>query len=122
MWNYLDVITLHIYLLIVILRIVTIARGGDPYHNRLLEIVNYFYGANTLLLVLRFSSILEINSVVGPLQLALVRMLIDLLIILAQFFFIIMAFSLAITKCYIAEMSYMISTNNQTDDEAKYDV
>ena len=122
MWNYLDVITLLIYLLIVILRIVTIARGVHPYHNRWLEIVNYFYGVNTMLLVLRFSSILELNSVVGPLQLALARMLIDLLIILVQFFFIIIAFSLAITKCFIAEMSYMTSTNNQTEDVAKYDV
>ena len=121
MWNYLDVITLLIYVLIVILRVVTMARGVDPHHNRLLEIVNYFYGVNTMLLVLRFSSILELNSVVGPLQLALVRMLIDLLIVLVQFFFIIIAFSLAITKCYIAEMSYMTSTNNQTEGLAKYD-
>ena len=121
MWNYLDVITLLIYLLIVILRIVTIARGVQPYHNRWLEIVNYFYGVNTMLLVLRFSSILELNSVVGPLQLALVQMLIDLLIILVQFFFIIIAFSLAITKCFMAEMSYLTSTNNQTEGVTKYD-
>ena len=119
MWNYLDVITLLIYLLIVILRTVTVARGGDPYQNRLLEIVNYFYGANTMLLVLRFSSVLELSSVVGPLQLALFRMLIDLMIILGQFFFVIIAFSLVITKCYIAEMSYMTSTKNQTEALAK---
>ena len=42
MWNYLDVITLLIYVLIVILLVVTIARGGDPYHNRLLEFAHYF--------------------------------------------------------------------------------
>ena len=121
MWNYLDVITLLMYLLIVILRIVTIARGGDPYHNRLLEVANYFYGANTMLLVLRFSSVLEHSAVVGPLQLALFRMLIDLLIILVQFFFVIIAFSLAITKSYLAEMSaYMTLPYNQTGDEAKY--
>ena len=122
MWNYLDVITLLIYLLIVILRIATFARGGDPYRNRLLECAHYFYGVNKMLLVLRFSSVLELSAVVGPLQLALARMLIDLLIILVQFFFIIIAFSLAITKCFIAEMSYMTSTNNQTEDVAKYDV
>lgn len=122
MWNYLDVFTLLVYVLIVILRIVTFARGGDPYHNRLLEIVNCFYGVNTTLLVLRFSSILELSSVLGPLQLALFRMLIDLLIILVQFFFVIIAFSLAITKSYVAEMSYMTSTNNQTEDGTKYNV
>lgn len=122
MWNYLDVITLLIYLLIVILRIATIARGGDPYHNRLLEIVNYLYGVNTMLLVLRFSSILELSSVVGPLQLALFRMLIDLLIILVQFCFVIMAFSVAITKSYVAEISYLTSTGNYTEDVTKYNV
>lgn len=120
MWNYLDVFTLLIYLLIVIMRIVTFAHGGEPYHNRLLEIVNYFYGANTMLVVLRFSSVLELNTVVGPLQLALFRMLIDLLVILVQFFFVVLAFSLVITKCYMAEMSYMTSTNNQTEDLTKY--
>jgi len=120
MWNYLDVLTLLIYFLIVILRIVTFTRGGDPYHNRWLEVANYFYGANTMLLVLRFSSVLELSAVVGPLQLALFRMLIDLLIIVVQFTFVIIAFSLAITNSYIAEMSYMTSTNNQTEDVAKY--
>ena len=122
MWNYLDLITLLIYLLIVILRIATFARGGDPYHNRLLEFAHYFYGVNTMLLVLRFSSVLEFSAVVGPLQLALFRMLLDLLIILVQFVFVIIAFSLVITKCYLAEMSYMTSPDNQTGEVAKYNV
>lgn len=106
MWNYLDVLTLIIYALIVILRITTIARGGDVYHNRLLEIVNYFYGINTLFLILRFSSILELSSTVGPLQLALFRMCIDLFIILMQFSFIICAFSVALAKIYKTVVSY----------------
>ena len=104
--------------MIVILRVVTFTRDVDPYHNRFLEVANYFYGANTMLLVLRFSSVLELSSVVGPLQLALFRMLIDLLVILVQFFFVIIAFSLAITKSYIAEISYM--TNSQSEVVAKY--
>ena len=90
------------------------ARGGDPYHNRLLEIVNYLYGVNTLFLILRFSSILELNSVVGPLQLALFRMCVDLLIIIIQFCFVIGAFTVAITKSYTAEMSYLTPPNNQS--------
>ena len=106
MWNYLDVLTLIVYVLIVILRMATIARGGDPYHNRLLEAVNYLYGINALFLILRFSSILERSSVVGPLQLALFRMCVDLFIILIQFCFVICAFSVAITKSYNAGMSY----------------
>ncbi len=75
-----------------------------------------------MLLVLRFSSILELSSVVGPLQLALFRMLIDLLIILVQFCFVIMAFSVAITKSYVAEISYLTSTGNYTEDVTKYNV
>lgn len=110
MWNYVDVVTLTLYAFIFVLRITSIIRGGDPYHNRLLEVVNYLYGINTLLLVLRFSSILEVNKTVGPLQLALFRMCIDLVIILVQFFFVIVAFSVAITMVYTAEMSYLTPT------------
>ena len=112
MWNYLDVIIGIIYILVVILRITTIARGGVPYHNRLLEISNYLYGINTLLMVLRISSILELHPVAGPLQLALYRMLGDLLIILTQFFFVILGFTLAIMKSYNAERSYISPHNN----------
>ncbi len=118
MWNYVDVVTLTLHALIFFLRITSITRGGDPYHNRLLEVVNYLYGINTLLLVLRFSSILEVNKTVGPLQLALFRMCIDLVIILVQFVFVIVAFSVAITMVYTAEMSYLTPTrkleNNRT--------
>lgn len=120
MWNYVDVLTLFIYIVIVFLRIVTLFRGGDPYYNSLLEVTNRLYGVNTLFLVMRFSSLLAVSAVVGPLQLALFRMFVDLLIILLQFGFVIAAFSLAITKIYTAEMSYLTPTNNQTEIQAKY--
>ena len=110
MWNYVDVLTLSLHALIFVLRVTSIIRGGDPYNNRLLEMVNYLYGINTLFLVLRFSSILEVNKTVGPLQLALFRMCIDLFIILVQFAFVIVAFSVAITMIYTAEMSYLTPT------------
>lgn len=106
MWNYVDVVTLSLHFLILVLRIASIIRGDDPYHNRLLQVVNYCYGINSLFLVLRFSSILEVNKTVGPLQLALFRMCIDLFIILVQFAFVILAFSVAITMIYTAEISY----------------
>lgn len=91
MWNYVDVLTLFVYIVIVLLRILTIVRGGDPYQNGLLEITNRLYGVNTLLVVMRFSSLLAVSAVVGPLQLALFRMFVDLLIILLQFGFVIVA-------------------------------
>lgn len=121
MWNYVDVMTLSLHALILVLRIISICLGGDPYHNRLLEVVNHFYGITTLLLVLRFSSILEVNKTVGPLQLALFRMCIDLAIILIQFFFVIVAFSVAITMIYTAEMSYLIPTGQKKINGTHFD-
>ena len=120
MWNYVDVLTLFVYIFIVLLRIVTIVRGGDPYQNGFLEVTNRLYGVNTLFVVMRFSSLLAVSSVVGPLQLALFRMFVDLLIILLQFGFVIAAFSLAITKIYTAEMSYLTPTYNKTEYHAEY--
>ncbi|KAJ7391691.1 hypothetical protein OS493_017388 [Desmophyllum pertusum] len=120
MWNYVDVITLTLHAFIFVLRIASITRGGDPYHNRLLEVVNYLYGINTLLLVMRFSSILEVNKTVGPLQLALFRMCIDLVIILVQFAFIIVAFSVAITMIYTAEMSYLTPTTELENNGTRF--
>lgn len=110
MWNYVDVITLSCHSLIFVLRVATIIKGGDPYHNRLLEVVNFLYGVNALLLVLRFSSILELNKTAGPLQLALFKMIVDLMTILVQFAFVIAAFSVAITMVYTAEKSYLTPT------------
>ena len=114
MWNYVDVLIVLVYFVIIICRIVTVIIGGDPFHNRWLEIANYGYGFNAMFLILRFSSILELSSVVGPLQLALFQMCFDLLVILVQFAFVILAFSMAITKCYTAETSYMTPTNIQS--------
>ena len=71
------------------------------------SISNYLYGINTLLMVLRVSSILELSPTIGPLQLALYRMCGDLLIILSQYCFVILGFSMAITKSYKAELSYL---------------
>ena len=110
MWNYVDVITLSCHTFIFVLRIATVIKGGDAYHNRLLEVVNFLYGINTLLLVLRFSSIMELNKTAGPLQLALFKMIVDLMTILIQFAFVIVAFSVAITMVYTAEMSYLTPT------------
>ena len=114
MWNYLDMGIVFIYVVFLVCRIATFIIGGDAFHNRWLEIANYSYGFNTLFLTLRFSSILELSSVVGPLQLALFQMLRDLLIILIQFAFVIVAFSMAITKCYTAEKSYMIPQDSKS--------
>ena len=113
MWNWIDLLTMFLYLIIIILRVVVIITGGDPFGNRLLEIAHYCYGFNTMFLVLRFSSLLELSSVFGPLQLALFRMVVDLMVILVQFFFVVVAFSVALAKIYSAEMSYLLPLNNK---------
>ncbi|CAH3128022.1 unnamed protein product [Pocillopora meandrina] len=111
-WNYLDVLIMLVYAFVITVRIVTVIIGGDPYKNRLLELAHYGYGFDGMLLILRFSSILELSSVIGPLQLALFHMCLDLLVILIQFGFVIVAFSLAITKCYTAETSFLTPLNS----------
>ena len=116
MWNYLDVLIVLVYAFVITIRIATVIIGGDPYKNRLLELANYGYGFDGMLLILRFSSILELSSVIGPLQLALFRMCLDLLVILIQFGFVIVAFSLAITKCYTAETSFLTPLNSGSNN------
>ena len=71
-----------------------------------------------MFLILRFSSLLELSSVFGLLQLALFRMCVDLMTILVQFAFVIAAFSVALSKIFSAEMSSLISSNNQTEQIA----
>ena len=120
MWNWVDPLTMTIYIIIVILRVIIVIRGGDLFHNRLLEILNHCYGFNTMFLVLRFSSILELSEVFGPLQLALFRMCVDLVTILVQFAFVIAAFSMAMAKIYTAEMSYLASGKDNVTEHKPY--
>ena len=116
MWNYVDLIILVLFFMMFVLRCVTLSEA-DAHQSRLLQLVNFLFGISTLLLTLRFSSILEVNKTVGPLQLALFRMCIDLLIILTQFSFVIMAFSAAITKVYIAEISFWTPPHRKESNE-----
>lgn len=116
MWNYVDMVILGLFFMMLVLRCFTL-NETDPYQSRLLQVVNILYGISTLLLTLRFSSILEVNKTVGPLQLALFRMCIDLLIILTQFSFVIMAFSAAITKVYVAEISFLTPAHQRESNE-----
>lgn len=109
-------VILGLFFMMLVLRCFTL-NETDPYQSRLLQVVNILYGISTLLLTLRFSSILEVNKTVGPLQLALFRMCIDLLIILTQFSFVIMAFSAAITKVYVAEISSLTTAHQRESNE-----
>ncbi|XP_074616708.1 short transient receptor potential channel 4-like [Acropora palmata] len=107
MWNYIDLLSLIVYIFILVLRIAIMVHSGAHSNNRLLEIANYLYGFDTLLLILRFSCIVGLSSNFAPLQLAIFRMCVDLVVILVQFVFIIGAFSVAITKCFVAGKSFV---------------
>lgn len=78
-------------------------------NNRALVITGYLYGLNTMFLTFRaFGLVMEITRGVGAIQIALFFILKDVAIIFWQFIAAILAFSIAITKVYVAEKSYLV--------------
>ena len=94
---------------------VTLAVSQSVTNNRSLVIAGYFYGLNTMFLTLRaFGHVMETTRQIGPIQIALFHILTDLVTIFWQFIAAILAFSIAITKVYVAEKSF-ISEDNRND-------
>ena len=85
--------------------------------NRALVIAGYLYGLNTMFLTFRvFGHVVETTRGVGSIQIALFHILSDVATIFWQFIAAILAFSIAITKVFVAEKSYLAkedSDNNQ---------
>ena len=116
-WNILDLITLIIYFAAFVLRMVTLVASESVTDNRSLVIAGYFYGVNTIFLTLRaFGHVMETTKQIGTIQIALFRILSDLVTIFWQFMATILAFSIAITKVYVAEKS-LISEDNGKECE-----
>ena len=70
-------------------------------------VAQYLYGLNAALITIRtFGHIMETKRNMGPIQIALFRIVADIGAIVGQFLAIILAFSLALTKLFVAEMSY----------------
>ena len=114
-WNVLDFITLVIYLLTFFLRTITWGLTTSTINNRAIVVAGYFYGVNTMLLTFRsFGQVMETSEGVGVIQIALLQMFGDVTTIFWQFSAAILAFSLAITKVYMAERSYISKGNNIT--------
>ena len=87
---------------------VTLAVSQSVTNNRSLVIAGYFYGLNTMFLTLRaFGHVMETTKQIGPIQIALFHILTDLVTIFWQFIAAILAFSIAITKVYVAEKSFI---------------
>ncbi|PFX18291.1 Short transient receptor potential channel 4 [Stylophora pistillata] len=108
-WNVLDLTTITVYLIIFALRMLTWAVSDSVVNNRALVMTGYLYGLNTMFLTFRaFGLVMEIIRGVGAIQIALFFILSDVAIIFWQFMAAILAFSIAITKVYVAERSYLV--------------
>ena len=99
---------LVIYVVTFMLRMVTWGVSTSATGNRALVISGYCYGLNTMTLTLRvFGHLMEASKETGTTHIALMSIIEDVAIIFFQFLVGILAFSLAITKIYVAEGSFM---------------
>lgn len=104
------------YLVIFSLRIATFIISGSVVNNRVLIIAGYLYSFNTLCLTFRvFGHVMEQSKDVGTIQIALFSILKNIRTIIWQFTAAIVAFSIAITKIYMAEKSYVPNASNKKD-------
>lgn len=111
----LDLATLFIYLVIFVLRMITWAVSESVINNRTLVITGYLYGLNTIFHIFRtFGHVMETTRGVGSIQIALFHILEDVATIFWQFIAAILAFSIAITKVFVAEKSYLVKKDNDT--------
>ncbi|XP_068683343.1 uncharacterized protein [Montipora foliosa] len=114
-WHKIDFFVLLVYFVILILRMYAIVFSRQVRNNRALVIVNYLYGINVIGLSFRaFGHVLQQSEGVGTIQIALFNILGGIRVVLAHFALVIVAFSFAITKVYVAEKSFTEDTNNGT--------
>ncbi|CAH3162463.1 unnamed protein product [Pocillopora meandrina] len=115
-WNVLDFIILVFYLITFILRIITLRNSTDVSDNRILAVSEYFYGFIAMFLTLRaFGQVIEGVRGVGAIQIALFFVIWDVMAIFWQFLAIILAFSLAMTKIYVAEKASTLGKDSAED-------
>ena len=101
---------LTIYVATFMLRMVTWGVSTSATGNKALVIAGYFYGLNTMFLTLRvFGHLMETSKTTGTTHIALISIIEDVAIIFFQFLVGILSFSLAITKIYVAEESFISS-------------
>ena len=104
----LDFIILVIYIATFTLRIFTWATSATVSDNRPLAVAGYFYGLIAMFLTLRvFGHVMECVRGMGAIQIALFVIIWDVLAIFWQFLATILAFSLAMTKIFVVEKSYV---------------
>lgn len=85
-------------------------------NNRALTVSGYLYGLNTMILTFRvFGQVMETVKGLGTIQIALFSIISDVATIFWQFAAAILAFSFAITKVYMTEISFIQTRFNGTD-------
>jgi len=111
-WNIFDLIILSTFFFgLLPLRISSWALSKSVVDNQVLEIAQYLYGFNTMLLTFRaFGHMLETIKGVGTIQIALFHIIREVVVVLVHFIAISLAFSSAITKILVAESS-MVKEN-----------
>ena len=88
----------------------------DVSENSLLAVSEYFYGFIAMFLTLRaFGQVIERKRGMGAIQIALFFVIGDVMAIFWQFLAMILAFSLAMTKIYVAEKTYTLGKNSTED-------
>ena len=108
----LDFIILVFYVITFILRVITWRKSTAVSDNRPLAVAGYFYGFIAMFLILRvFGHVIECVRGMGTIQIALFFIMWDVLAIFWQFLATVLAFSLAMTKIYVAEKSF---SSNET--------
>ena len=114
-WNVLDVIILVFYLITFILRMITWSASTGVSDNRPSAVAGYFYGFIAMCLTVRtFGQVMGCMRRMGAIQIALFLVISDVMAVFWQFLAAILAFSLAMTKIYVAEKSY---TSGRDSDE-----
>ena len=101
-----------VYFIILILCVTTWLTSASEMNDRVLATAGYFYSFNTLCLTLRvFGNVTEQLRSLGVIQIALFGIIKDVGTIVLQFVAAMLAFSMAITKVFMAEKSFIANGN-----------
>ena len=107
---------LTIYATTFILRVTSWALSVSVADNRPLAVASYLYGLAALLLTLRaFGHMMEGVRGLGAIQIAFFLIIRHVAAILWQFVATILAFSMAITKVFVAERYYLSARNTRQE-------
>ncbi|XP_020895906.1 transient receptor potential cation channel subfamily M member 2 [Exaiptasia diaphana] len=107
-WNKLDVVTIVLFVITFIFRLVTWSLTSQIITNDWLVVTSLFYGINAILLSLRvFGQAMEVKKTTGTKQIALLRIISAVFVIFVQMVAAILGFSLILTKIYVSEITYV---------------